>query len=371
MALFVFIACEDKQGNNAMDGVLNINIEVDNVIKNGIITDISDSVFVIPLQAEPLGVVSDLEVYEDYILLGQRHAGVVDAFNFNGKHISLLNNKGRGVGEYLEIYDVALTHSDSIMAITTLDDIMYYKFPEMNYLYSDKLIPFSSAELSKVNDSVLLLLEDGEYGWALKTIKNRVEKDILLLGYIDEWCSDLQHDLFVHNKDYSTVYKIIDFDSIKSLVRIDFGEQRVNNSYFKKEYYGGIIDDFINNEIIANKKAGFVHFPIISSERVAFMYNFASTLYGDSRMYVHDVASGKSVNYETLSVSGVWPNLTVYGTYKDFFVTLIIPETCIIDEEDELSLDPIVGQMILKEKQGVKKASDIAHPLLVFFRPKV
>lgn len=90
VALFMFMACENKQSDNVMDGVLSINLEVDNVIKNGIITDISDSVFVIPLQDVPLGMVYDLKVYDNLIAILQGGQGVVDFFDFSGKQINLL-----------------------------------------------------------------------------------------------------------------------------------------------------------------------------------------------------------------------------------------------------------------------------------------
>lgn len=371
VALFMFMACENKQSDNVMDGVLSINLEVDNVIKNGIITDISDSVFVIPLQDVPLGMVYDLKVYDNLIAILQGGQGVVDFFDFSGKQINLLNRKGRGVGEYTDLNSVAMLSNNSTVAIATLNDIMYYTFPKLDYLYTDTMQIYSSPRISTLNDSMLLMLEDGQSDWALEIVKNREQMVVTKLTHPEEWCSSVNDDLFVLNSDTTMIYRVVYDGELLPVTRVDFGNYAISESRFRDDTTNGMLIANLTNEVRTLNKAGFVHFPIVNEDKIAFMYTKGTNLYGDSRMYVHDVASGKSVNYETLSVSGVWPNLTVYGTYKDFFVTLIIPETCIIDEEDELSLDPIVGQMILKEKQGVKKASDIAHPLLVFFRPKV
>ena len=82
---------------------------------------------------------------------------------------------------------------------------------------------------------------------------------------------------------------------------------------------------------------------------------------------MYDSQSGQVRLYSKLQIPGISQQIIPCGTYKDFFVSLIIPEACQVKESE---VSDFIGDKVLEELRAAENSTEICHPLVLLYRLK-
>ena len=121
----LLMGCNDKYSKTVYDPNDAEEIELNHQTSDIKITPLFCS--------EPMDGILQAKLYKDYLfLLGDKREHVYCIKN--DSVISILNNKGRGHGEYTFIRDMAYDETNSVLYVKAENVILKYRVPSMSYL---------------------------------------------------------------------------------------------------------------------------------------------------------------------------------------------------------------------------------------------
>lgn len=309
--------------------------------------EISDSILI--------GEISDIEFYNDDIILLDKKNNTILLFNQQGELIHQLANSGRGAGEYIYLNDIAINSQGIYLLDYSQQKVLIYdhdlKFKKEFYF------PFYVSEMKCINDQMIIYAESNgkteDYQFYLtdncgETLNRYLPRNKILGNntFISSNVFTQNNDLLVFAPRYSNTLYTLHDTTVIPIYFLDFKDKTFPEEHTSITKYN------IND----NK------FPYIVRRNIFLCNNYLliDYIYQDERHFcLHDMNTGESRN-------GYITNDLIH----DFrFFPQFVKSNKIIDWIDAASLIeyfPHVVQTI----PVLNNLKETDNPILFIYNPK-
>lgn len=377
----VFVACGNTSSNNQLYKYDCEIVAIDSdVISEGNLTEICDSVCVIRLDnCKPYTGERYREmamVSGDYIFIqySSNNQSGVDIYNWQGEYIATLARRGRGPGEYLYISNIHYDKENQRLILNdhTLKKVLSYNVPHLDCV--EEMNMESSLGVFCCHNGLIYGVKtvDGEYGKCNVGVFEKQSFRVMdlpttRLSYTSEipsLVSTETHLTYTYNNGYSLVMEVVQGAQPQELFVLDYGKNALNLDGIdtkSSSYNYQVISAFQEG-----KHSGLTHNVMWNGRKLQFNFIKENT-YNGQAYGVYDSQSGQVRLYSKLQIPGISQQIIPCGTYKDFFVSLIIPEACQVKESE---VSDFIGDKVLEELRAAENSTEICHPLVLLYRLK-
>ena len=177
----LMLSCNGNNGTISQDAERVIDCNMDDAVKLVNLSDVCDSIAVIPLEDKHLiGTVDLICSDESGIYLTTRN-NILYSYGWDGKERFYIDRQGRALSDYLEIGDFAV--SGKHIAIADAEGMKVLLFDKGNGLYDKTIqVDFYPEDLAFLNEGMLAVNCGGVDGPRLVTLD--IEKEKVIDGYL-------------------------------------------------------------------------------------------------------------------------------------------------------------------------------------------
>jgi hypothetical protein len=251
LILFILSACSFHTESN-INPIMKI--ENDNLFKDYKLSDIVDSIQIIPLETSDsclIGDCSKVLVDNQNIYISDKISKSLFVFGLNGKLKYNIKNIGKGPTEYLEIEDFCLLNNGNFVILDgSLQKIIFVSGPNLSL--AEQKVPFYSDAIEYLREGYLVFngssREDRIIIWNYKK-KERVNS---FIKYDEKYNSTRTlKPLIKYNNnvyyahEFKTYLERISIDKIEKYNYIDFGKYNLEGDLLKQRFLG-VTDIYIN-----------------------------------------------------------------------------------------------------------------------------
>jgi hypothetical protein len=272
LSLFIccFSACRNVEINTATD----FDICFDNAIISDIyLKEIADSISYIFLQTEeqnPVGRIIQMKTSQNYIFIVDQQSDLF-VFNKTGVFVAVIDKKGRGPNEYINIEDFIVSENELFIYILDSGNKRIAKFSLYGKFIGSYPIPFyHAAHISMIDKNLMciyqsprfsgdcanIFLTDTIFNLKVKFTYNGDAEFLRKIPYLvdTKWYS-LNSKVFYKEPFESIVYQIDKNHGVKPYINLDLGKRAIPDFFFEDtKLYQSSADKFFQfSEILESE----------------------------------------------------------------------------------------------------------------------
>lgn len=271
---------------------------------------------------------------EKIFLWDENQTKTITVFDDSGKYISQLNKKGNGPGEYSKIDAFAISPDGGRLVVYQRPtSFSIYSFPEFDFISS---VPYNKdlMNFEILTDNKYLIVSDENVnrekyeGLKFLDVSSLESAPIegisndaasIEMSYPNTMTHQKEFVLYASPSEYTDIYGL---NSKKTdlIARIDFGEYRVPEEYWK-------LADATEFEMkfVGKPRATWVQNVIYSNQKMSFYYMFKAPILRN--VVVYDFGTNSIQDYGVLRFSKTGKAVPYpIGVYGEYYVSIIFAE---------------------------------------------